>query len=99
VPEEALPAAQVPQLAPDEEALARVGRAEFWCYITAQLNGEAEQVVVVGSFVLGMKPGEIYDDRPDLFADVDEVYNVKRNLLARLSRNAELRRRLVSHDA
>jgi hypothetical protein len=99
VPEEALPAGQVPQVAPDEEALARVGRAEFWRYITGQLNGEAEQVVVVGSFVLGMKPGEIYDDRPDLFADVDEVYNVKRNLLARLGRNAELRRRLASYDA
>jgi hypothetical protein len=41
-----------------------------------------------------MKPGEICDQRPDLFASVGDVYNVKRNVLSRLSRNPDLRRRL-----
>jgi hypothetical protein len=49
---------------------------------------------VLGSFVLGMKPGEICDQRPDLFANVGDVYNIKRNVLSRLSRNPELRQHL-----
>lgn len=43
--------------------------------------------MVHGSFVLGLKPGEIYSDRPDLFGSIGDVYNVKRNVLARLGRN------------
>lgn len=94
VAEEALPADQTPRVSADDEALERVSRAEFWRYIDTQLNGDAERAVVLGSFVLGMKPGEICDQRPDLFASVGEVYNVKRNVLCRLSRNSELRGRL-----
>ncbi|HJZ49981.1 MAG TPA: sigma-70 family RNA polymerase sigma factor [Roseiflexaceae bacterium] len=94
VAEESLPADQTPRLSADDEALERVSRAEFWRYIDAQLNDEAERAVVLGSFVLGMKPSEIRDERPDLFASVGDVYNVKRNVLSRLSRNPELRRRL-----
>jgi hypothetical protein len=41
---------------------------------------------------MGRKPGEIYKMRRDLFGSVAEVYNVKRNILGRLSRNRELRR-------
>jgi hypothetical protein len=95
VSDEVLPVTQVPQVSPDEQALERVGRAEFWRYIDTQLHGEAERAVVLGSFVLGMKPSEICDERPDLFASVNDVYNVKRNVLSRLSRNPELRRRLA----
>ena len=93
VSDEALPASQTPQISPDEQALERVGRAEFWSYIDSHLNDDAERAVVLGSFVLGMKPGEICDQRPDLFANVNDVYNIKRNVLSRLSRNGELRRR------
>jgi hypothetical protein len=68
-----------------------VTREEFWEYINAQLNGEAERVVVYSSFVMGLKPGDIYNLRQDLFTNVNDVYNVKRNVLGRLSRNQELR--------
>jgi DNA-directed RNA polymerase specialized sigma24 family protein len=94
VAEESLPVDQTPRVSADDEALERVSRAEFWRYIDTQLNGDAERAVVLGSFVLGMKPGEICDERPDLFASASDVYNVKRNVLSRLSRNPELRRRL-----
>jgi len=94
VSEEALPAGQVPQESPDQQALERVERSEFWCYVDAQLHNDAERAVVLGSFVLGMKPSEISEQRPDLFVSVTDVYNVKRNVLSRLSRNAELRLRL-----
>lgn len=96
LPEEAMTGSRTPQTSPDEEAMERVHREEFWTYIDGQLNDEAERVVVFQSFVMGMKPGDIYDQRPDLFAGVNDVYNVKRNVLGRLSRNQELRRMLAS---
>ena len=96
LPEEAIPLERASLLSPDEEAMDRVNRHEFWSYIDSQLNDEAERVVVFDFFVLGMKPGDIYDRRQDLFASIKDVYNVKRNVLGRLSRNSELRRRLAS---
>jgi DNA-directed RNA polymerase specialized sigma24 family protein len=95
VSDEALPPSQQPHVSPDEQALERLQRAEFWRMINTLLNDDAERAVVIGSFVLGLKPGEIYDDRPELFGAVGDVYNVKRNVLSRLSRNPELRRRLA----
>ena len=94
VADDALPTDQTPRVSADDQAIERVSRAEFWRYIDTQLHCDAERAVVLGSFVLGMKPGEICEQRPDLFANVGDVYNIKRNVLSRLSRNPELRRRL-----
>jgi DNA-directed RNA polymerase specialized sigma24 family protein len=91
LPEEALPATQTPVVSPDEQALDRVSRLEFWRFIEGQLTGEAERAVVVGSFLLGMKPAEIYQECPDLFESIADVYNAKRNVLSRLARNNDLR--------
>jgi hypothetical protein len=96
LPEESIPFDHVARTSPDEEAMERVDRQEFWSYINLQLNDEAERVVVFDFFVLGMKPGDIYDRRQDLFASVKDVYNVKRNVLGRLSRNSELRMMLAA---
>jgi len=78
--------------APGEEAINRVAREEFWRSIDALLMCDAERFVLYHSFIMGRKPGEIYKMRRDLFGSVAEVYNVKRNILGRLSRNRELRR-------
>jgi hypothetical protein len=96
VPEETIPTGQTFRLSPDEEATERVVCEEFWVYINSQLNSEAERVVIFRSFVLGMKPFDIYHEHHDLFQNVNDVYNVKRNVLGRLSRNPELRRLLAS---
>ncbi|HEX9440158.1 MAG TPA: sigma-70 family RNA polymerase sigma factor [Roseiflexaceae bacterium] len=96
LPEEAIPSRHANQTSPDEEAMKRVDCEEFWSYINTQLNSEAERVVVFRSFVLGMKPGDIYNDHQELFQSINDVYNVKRNVLGRLSRNPELRRLLAS---
>lgn len=96
LPEEALPSGHTPQAAPDEEAMERVYCEEFWSYINTQLHSEAERVVVFRSFVLGMKPFDIFQDRQDLFQSINDVYNVKRNVLGRLSRSPELRSMLAS---
>lgn len=91
LPEDSVNPSHVPQYSPDEEAMSRVHREEFWRFIDEQLNGESERIVVYCSFVLGLTPRAIYARRTDLFASVNDVYNVKRNVLGRLSRNPQLR--------
>jgi DNA-directed RNA polymerase specialized sigma24 family protein len=73
-----------------DRALAGVYRQEFWDQIRARLNDEKEQLVVYGSFVLALKPRELYAQSKGVFRDVKEVYRVKENVLARLRRDAEL---------
>lgn len=75
----------------DEEATERVSREEFWHLVDGLLESEAERVVVRCSYLLGMKPGEIYARWQSLFTSVEEVYTLKRAILGRLRRNAELR--------
>jgi RNA polymerase sigma factor (sigma-70 family) len=75
----------------DEEATDRVSREEFWGLVDALLTSEAERVIVRCSFLLGMKPAEIYARWAGLFSSVEEVYTVKRGVLARLRKNPELR--------
>jgi hypothetical protein len=45
---------------------------------------------VYGSFVLALKPRDLYAQFRDTFRDVREVYRVKERVLARLRRDAEL---------
>lgn len=91
VPEDSVGLEQMSQQSPDEEAMSRVQREEFWQFINAQLQDEVERVVVYCSFVLGLTPRAIYSARGDLFTSVNDVYNVKRNVLGRLGRNVQLR--------
>ena len=76
----------------DEEAIARLDRAALWQLIERQLKDERELIVADGAFVRGLKPQEIYDDHRGHFGSVVEVYHVRRNILARLERDPELRR-------
>lgn len=96
LPEETITPNHGPQTSPDEEAVSRVDREEFWRFINEQLNGEVERVVVYCSFVLGLTPRAIYAKRSELFSSVNDVYNVKRNVLGRLSRNQQLRQMVAS---
>ncbi len=83
---------RAPQSSPEEQAIQRISRAEFWRYLNTKLHDEAERVVVLHSFVSGMKPNDIFRHRQDLFRSVNDVYVVKRNVLARLSHDNGLRR-------
>lgn len=96
LPEESMNASQAPQHSPDEEAMSRVQREEFWHFIDRQLHSEEERLVVYCSFVLCQTPRAIFAQRNDLFGSVNDVYNVKRNVLGRLSRNSELRKLIAS---
>jgi hypothetical protein len=96
LPEEMISPGHGPHTSPDEEAVSRVDREEFWRFIDQQLHGEIERVVVYCSFALGLTPRAIYARRSDLFSSVNDVYNVKRNVLGRLSRNQQLRQLVAS---
>ncbi len=85
------PLGDMRQRAPEEEVLERMTREDLWRHISKLLHGEAERVVVFDSFVSGLKPRDICARRRDLFASVQDVYMVKHNVLARLSRDQSLR--------
>jgi DNA-directed RNA polymerase specialized sigma24 family protein len=63
----------------------------LWDLINERLRNEKERYVAYGSFVLALKAAEIYAGARDTFADVNEVYRVKENVLARLRRDANLK--------
>jgi hypothetical protein len=78
---------------PGEEAiLGELAGRELWRAIEAELRDEPERLVARLCLVLGLKPREVYACHPDRFADVADVYRVKRNLIDRLSRSPAIRR-------
>jgi DNA-directed RNA polymerase specialized sigma24 family protein len=78
----------------EDQALDRLRRQEVWEEIDTRLRGEKERRVMYGSFVLALKPREIYVQFSDSFRDVQEVYRVKENVIARLRRDSELKKLL-----
>jgi DNA-directed RNA polymerase specialized sigma24 family protein len=82
----------------EDEVLAHSYREEFWREIERRLHGEKERCVVYGAFVLALKPRELLARFPNTFRDVREVYGIKENVLARLSRDDDLRK-LLGLDA
>jgi DNA-directed RNA polymerase specialized sigma24 family protein len=89
----------------ENQALSRVEREEFWKLICTRLwdkekdeaEVERERRVMYGSFALDLKPRELCAHYQD-FDDVNEVYRIKQNILARLRRDADLRK-LLGKDA
>jgi DNA-directed RNA polymerase specialized sigma24 family protein len=63
----------------------------LWQAISAEVRDELERLIATLSFVQGLKPREIYKQHPEQFADVAEVYRIKRNLLDRLRRDETIR--------
>jgi hypothetical protein len=95
LPEDAAEYGYGQQHSPAEEAMSRVQRQEFWRFIDTQLNDDVERVVVYSSFMLGLTPRAIFAEHGALFESINEVYNVKRNVLGRLGRNAQLRQMIA----
>ncbi|MFQ5856037.1 MAG: RNA polymerase sigma factor [Anaerolineae bacterium] len=82
----------------EDRTLARVRRDELWGYINERLNDEQERLVVHGSLVMGLKPRQLYAQFEEAFNDVNDIYRIKQNVLARLRRDSELKR-FLSEDA
>jgi DNA-directed RNA polymerase specialized sigma24 family protein len=64
---------------------------QLWAVISKQVQDEAEQRVVFLSFARDMKPADIAERHPNLFKGVEDVYRIKRNVIERLRRSAEIR--------
>jgi DNA-directed RNA polymerase specialized sigma24 family protein len=75
-----------------EQILDHVQQEELWSAVSARLRDDQERLVVHGSFVLGLKPRELYNHYEGSFRDVREIYRVKENVLARLRRDEALKR-------
>ena len=87
---------EVPETAPAESdaersVIGKVAGQELWEAIARELQNEAEETVVHLSFARDLKPAEIFERHPELFASVEDVYRIKRNVLDRLRRSANVR--------
>lgn len=76
--------------------LGKLAGEQLWSTIGSLLQDEAEQRVVYLSFARDLKPAEIFERHPTLFAGVADVYRVKRNVIERLRRSPEIRAYLRS---
>jgi hypothetical protein len=90
------PLDEVPESMPSRvdaegSVLGKLNGAELWHAIERELNDEAEEKVVYLSFARDMKPADIVEHYPNLFASVADVYRIKRNVIERLRRSAEIR--------
>ena len=74
----------------EDQAFDEVNHEELWRWLRERLHDEKERRVIYGSFMLALKPRELYSRFPSAFADVDEVYRIKQNIIARLRRDPEL---------
>ena len=72
------------------QVVGKLSSKMVWQMVLSEAQGEQEPVIARLSWMRGMRPAEIHAARPGLFASVDEVYRIKRNLLMRLRRSPRL---------
>jgi DNA-directed RNA polymerase specialized sigma24 family protein len=85
--------------APEQAVLAELDRTEIWRLIVQMTSNPQEQIIVRESLVDALPPRAIQARHPDIFADVIQVYRVKRNLVNRFQRNRELQQLWQGHGA
>jgi DNA-directed RNA polymerase specialized sigma24 family protein len=79
----------------EEPVLGRLARRELWMAVLRELPDESEQRVAYLSFVLEMKPGDVFAREPQRFESVNDVYRIKRNVLDRLRNSPRIQAFLV----
>jgi IS1 family transposase len=70
----------------EKEVEYRLQRQHFWNQLRNELPDELEYKVIYASYIIGLKPLEIFRHAPDVFGDVKEVYKIKARALSRLGR-------------
>jgi len=95
--------ASVPlDVAPDDvekSAIELSERNALWALVRACARSESEFLVLYASYRLGLKPRQIYERFPEQFSNVDRIYRIKENFLARLRRDPQLRALFDGDDA
>lgn len=74
----------------EEQVANRVDANEFWQLIEGLISDRLERYVLIGSYVYDLKPREILNQYSKVFQDIQQIYRIKENLLARLRGNPEL---------
>ncbi len=75
----------------DEPIIAHLQQQAFWQQIQRRLSDEREQQLLYYRYTLGLKPRQVCEHFPSEFPDINEVYSITQNILARLRRDEELR--------
>ena len=83
---------------PEEQAMDHSGQKALWELINSRLQDEKERAAIYGSFVLALKPQELHELFRNVFSNIDEIYRVKQNVIARLRRDPEFRKLLGGDD-
>lgn len=73
-----------------EEVVEELAAQEIWRVIAREARAPEERLILVLICAQGMSPRELQQRYPTLFADVEDVYRVKRNVLERLRHNRQL---------
>jgi DNA-directed RNA polymerase specialized sigma24 family protein len=71
---------------PEQISLAQADRRELWEIVNRIVHTEQERVILTESCVYGQPPRAILSLYPQLFANIAEIYSIKRNLFERLKR-------------
>jgi hypothetical protein len=79
---------------PSAAIVGQIAGRELWQAVERELRDESERIVAQLSFVAGLSPREIRARHPDRFAEVDEVYRLKRNVIDRLRRSQPIQQLL-----
>lgn len=73
----------------ESDVLNGIRRQKCWDWITERLHDEKERLVLKLYIDEDLKPREIYARFPAKFKDVDEVYRIRQNIVARLGRDPD----------
>lgn len=76
---------------PEQVVFKQLDCQELWRLANSLVHSEQERAVLVDAFVFGLRAHAILVRHPRLFANANEIYSAKRNLLERLRRCPELR--------
>jgi len=92
----ATPLDEIPETLPsrtdnERTVVGKLAGEQLWHAIIGELQDKAEERVIYLSFARDMKPADIAERHPELFASVADVYRVKRNVIERLRRSATIR--------
>lgn len=83
---------------PETRVLRKAQTRALWERLASRLKSEQERVMLYAVFVLALKPREALGEFPGIFYNVDELYAVKENVIARLRRDEDLLRTLMGDE-
>jgi DNA-directed RNA polymerase specialized sigma24 family protein len=79
-------------LTPEQIVTTQMEYNDLWHLVYCLVETDQDRIILIESFAYDLPPREILARHMDAFADIADVYRIKRNLFNRLQRNVELRR-------